>query len=47
MDTLRNSRSTGLPALLVLAPLCAFSGGGTATSLSLLSFANVAPGAAY
>ncbi|CAK9087202.1 unnamed protein product [Durusdinium trenchii] len=36
--------STGLPALLILCPLCAFGGGGSASSLSMLSFANVAQG---
>ena len=37
-------RSTGLPALLILCPLCALLGAGTASNLGLLGFANVAKG---
>ena len=37
-------RSTGLPALLILCPLCALVGAGTASNLGLLGFANVAKG---
>eukprot|EP00438_Fugacium_kawagutii_P010677 Skav207422 [mRNA] locus=scaffold646:258146:259483:- [translate_table: standard] len=36
--------STGLPALLILCPLCAFAGAGNGSHLGLLSFANVAKG---
>ena len=36
--------STGLPALLILGPLCAFVGAGSASNLGLLSFSNVAQG---
>mmetsp|Transcript_21347 Transcript_21347/g.44590 ORF Transcript_21347/g.44590 Transcript_21347/m.44590 type:complete len:830 (-) Transcript_21347:53-2542(-) len=36
--------STGLPALLILCPLCALVGAGTASNLGLLGFANVAKG---